>query len=59
VIGLSKMSLSQKELLDNEIKILRSINHPHILKLYDIYYTVNNCYIITEYCAGGNLEKII
>ncbi len=27
--------------------------------LVDVYYTINNCYIITELCEGGSLQARI
>jgi serine/threonine protein kinase len=35
------------------------IDHPNIVPLIDIYYTVNNCYIIMEYCEGGSLQSLV
>ena len=47
------------KLLYSEVDILKSIKHPNILKCYDVYFSVNNCYIITEYCNGGDLKSLI
>lgn len=38
---------------------MKKLNHPNIVKLLDVYYTVNNCYIITEFCEGGSLQHYI
>ncbi|CAD8110396.1 unnamed protein product [Paramecium sonneborni] len=46
----------QRSLLKNEISILLRIDHPHLLKVYEISQSANNTYIVTEYCNGGNLE---
>ena len=35
------------------------MEHPHIVALLDVYYTSNNCYIITEYCEGGSLQSLM
>ena len=48
---------STKKYLDNEIKILRELNHPHICRFYDILATNSNYYLIMEYCNGGDLTK--
>ena len=45
-----------KKYLDNEIAILKDINHPNIVKLFDIKENSKYCFIITEYCNGGNLS---
>jgi len=43
------------ELLENEIKVLKSCDNPNIMKLYDMKKTANNFYLITEYCNEGDL----
>lgn len=42
-------------MLDNEIQILKSLDHPNVIKCFDIYKTASNCYIITELCSNGDL----
>ena len=46
-----------KDLLQTELKCIKKISHPNLLKYIDSYETVNNCYIITEFCEGGDMEK--
>lgn len=41
--------------LTNEIETLKKLKSENILKLYDVFHTVNNSYIITEYCDKGDL----
>jgi calcium-dependent protein kinase len=44
----------------NEIEVLRQMDHPHILKLFEFYQDIKNYYIIIELCTGGELfAKII
>ena len=47
------------ELLENEIKVLRSCNNPNIIKLYDIKKTSNNIYLMLEYCNEGDLMQYL
>ena len=49
----------RKKYLNNEIFLMKDINHPNIIKLIDIKKTKNFVYIITEYCNGGNLEQFL
>ena len=44
-----------KKRLLYEIDILSHLNHPNIIKFYDLKKTVNNWYIVTEFCNGGSL----
>lgn len=46
-------------LLRNEIEVLKMCDNPNLLKLYDVYNTVNNIYIVTEYCNQGELHTRI
>jgi len=49
-----------KNLLAAEIEVLKTLkNCENIIQVYDIFYTLNNTYIITELCEGGDLTKII
>jgi len=39
---------------------LQTLDHPHILKLYEFFEDEKNVYLITELCTGGELfDKII
>lgn len=40
--------------LRNEINIIRRLDHPNIIKFYDVYYS-NNISIVMEFCDGGDL----
>lgn len=41
--------------LRNEIAVLRSLDHPNIVKAYEVYETRRNIYVLMEYCSGGDL----
>ena len=59
--------IARKSLVDNymyetlasEIEILKKLDHPNIVRLYDVLNTTNNVYIITEYCNGGTLDDLL
>lgn len=59
-INRDKLSLtSDEKKLNREVEILKRLDHPNILKIYDFYYDSRNFYIITEFCRGGELfDKI-
>ena len=48
-----------KKYWNNELFIMKDINHPNIIKLIDIKHTSKYIYIITEYCNGGSLEEFL
>jgi serine/threonine protein kinase len=41
--------------LTNEIETLKKLESENILKLLDVFTTINNTYIITEYCDQGDM----
>lgn len=44
----------------NEIKILKLVDHPNIIKLYEVYEDERYIYLVMEYCRGGELiERIV
>ncbi|CAO2616766.1 Putative sperm motility kinase W [Lemmus lemmus] len=43
----------------SEIAALEAMQHPHIIRLYQVLTTTKYCYIITEYAPGGNLYQLI
>ena len=48
-----------KKYLDNEIKILKEIDHPNIIKLVDVKETTNFFYLVMELCNGGGLSDCL
>ena len=51
----------EKQLIENEINLLKEMNHPNIVKQYETINDVKNSklYIVMEYCDGEDLEKLI
>jgi calcium-dependent protein kinase len=50
----------QLEEIINEVGTLKTLDHPNILKVYEMYEDKKCVYIVTELCTGGELfEKII
>ena len=48
-----------KKYIDNEIKILKEIDHPNIIKLYDVKENNQNYYLVMEFCNGGGLSDCL
>ena len=40
-----------------EITIMKNLDHPHIIKLYEFYLDDDNYYLINEYCTEGDLSE--
>jgi calcium-dependent protein kinase len=57
---IARKKIKNWERFDLEVKILQTLDHPHILKLYEFFEDTKNVYLITELCTGGELfDKII
>jgi len=41
--------------VSNEIKILKSLDHPNIIKIYEFFIDSKNLYLVTEFCEEGDL----
>ena len=56
---IDEKNLNNKEkiYLQNEINILRMINHPNIIKLYSVKKKPDFTYLVIEYCNGGSLRN--
>jgi calcium-dependent protein kinase len=58
-ISIKNLSPSNIESILQEVNILKNLDHPGIIKIYEVYKETNSVHIITELCTGGELyEKI-
>ena len=44
-----------EEQINNEFQILRHLDHPNIMKIYELYEDNKNFYIVSEFCDQGDL----
>ena len=56
--AIKKKYVEKNEFL-NEIELLKTVDHPNIIKLFDCYYDKTFYYLIEEYCSGGDLFDYI
>ena len=52
---LSKLNVNNLIKFRREINILVKMDHPNIIKLYDVFESQNSLYLIMEECHGGEL----
>ena len=45
--------------LQREIRYLRQLDSPYVVKLLDSFESPSFCYIVMEYCAGGDLYRFM
>lgn len=43
----------------NEVNALKTLDHPNIIKLYEVYEDKNWVYLVQEFCEGGELFEYI
>ena len=48
-----------KKYLDNEIKIMKQLNHENIIKFHSNIRTQNNVYLVMDYINGGSLSDYL
>lgn len=54
-IDLSRVNPKYVERLRGEIAILKQLDHPNVVKLYETYEYNNTIYMVMEHCRGGEL----
>ena len=47
--------IKQVKRFKNEIYALKALDHPNIIKLYEIYHDEDYSYLVTELWTGGEL----
>ena len=52
---LSKLNIKNLQKFQNEIEVLMKMDHPNIVKLYEVFESDNSLYLIMEECYGGEL----
>ena len=57
---LSKLNVKDLDKFRREIKIMKKMDHPNIIKIYEVYESERSLYIIMEECKGGEIfDRII
>ena len=49
----------EKELVRNQMEMLKSLDHPHLIKYYKTFEEENNIYLIYEYMNNSDLNSLI
>ena len=57
---LSKLNIKNLEKFKREIEILKKMDHPNIIKLYEVFESERSLYLVMEECKGGEVfDKIV
>lgn len=49
------ISQSERDQVLLEINIMRSLDHPNIVRIFEYFETISRIHIVIEYCSGGEL----
>lgn len=55
IVNKEKLSESVLQKVEREIAIMKLIEHPHVLHLYDVYENKKYLYLLLEHVSGGEL----
>jgi serine/threonine-protein kinase ULK4 len=56
---LKSVDKTQKDLFQNEVKAMYSLDHPNVVKFFSWYETTNHIWVIIEHCSGGDLKTLL
>eukprot|EP00794_Sanderia_malayensis_P018348 gene18348-20191_t len=55
IIDKSRLDENNLTKMRREVKIMKALRHPHVLKIYQVMETQNMLYIVSEYAANGEM----
>ena len=55
IIDKTRLDESNLQKMYREIRVLKTLSHPHIIKLYQVMETKNMLYLVTEYAPNGEI----
>lgn len=50
---------NSRKYFNQEIHILKSVQHPYIMRFYDLLESYTSVYVITEFCNGGTIASCL
>ncbi|KAI8116088.1 hypothetical protein FF38_00917 [Lucilia cuprina] len=59
IIDKSQLDTTNLQKVYREVEIMKRLNHPHIIKLYQVMETKNMIYIVSEYASQGEIFDYI
>ncbi|VDM24396.1 unnamed protein product [Toxocara canis] len=59
IVNKSRLDEDSVLKVDREIRILKTLAHPHIIKLYEVIRTEQYTYIVTEYAGHGEVFEML
>jgi serine/threonine protein kinase len=59
-VALKQLSTSESAAVVNEIKLLKTLNHPNIVRYFGVYKSPeNNLFVMMEFMAQGDVSTLL
>jgi serine/threonine-protein kinase ULK4 len=58
-VAIRKVESSHRSKIHTEVQALHSLDHANVLKFHAWFATTNHLWVVTEYCAGGDLRTLL
>ena len=58
-VGIRRIERAHHSKAYTEVQALHSLDHANVLKFHAWFATTNHVWVVTEYCAGGDLDTLI
>ncbi|ROT76702.1 hypothetical protein C7M84_004708 [Penaeus vannamei] len=55
IIDKSQLDATNLQKVHREVKVLKTLDHPHIIKLYQVMESKNMIYLVSEYASNGEM----
>eukprot|EP00397_Hematodinium_sp_SG-2012_P022368 GEMP01023171.1.p1 GENE.GEMP01023171.1~~GEMP01023171.1.p1 ORF type:complete len:588 (+),score=149.15 GEMP01023171.1:229-1992(+) len=59
VFQTKKIATQRWHLIETEIDLMKALDHPNVLKLFEVYYDNSKIFLVMEYCHGDSLSARI
>ena len=59
ILDKTRLDVQAQRLLSREISSMESLEHPNVVRLYEVVETPSRLYLVLEYAGGGDLHNRI
>ena len=58
-VAIRRVDKSHKVKISTEVQAVHALDHTNVLKFHAWFATPNHLWVVTEYCAGGDLRQLL
>ncbi|CAM9591447.1 unnamed protein product [Discosporangium mesarthrocarpum] len=59
VVNVTRLEARQVSKLYSEVSVMREMDHPHIVRMHEVFYTKRNIFMIMDLATGGELFNLV